>query len=182
MNVSLFSAKVLKKLGIRGHLFNSIKQRDVNTTYLKISIISHVVLPFFSLANLSGKGALGMYFRGLQSSLSFVDGSSDSWVVFVTSISTLLSTSLPFCKVMTALTSSWCWDKLVLTSCTPLGLGIGWLGHFPFLIVIAKVWTEEVSWPSIISRFEIDWACELKPTLISFRNLSMVRWVECFKF
>lgn len=106
MNASLFSAKVFKKLDIREHLFNSIKQKDINNHLFKNFIISLVVLPFFALVTLWGKGTLGMYSRGLVSSFSFVDGSSKSegitWVVFITCI------SLSFRKVMTASTSLWC--------------------------------------------------------------------------
>ena len=35
MNAFLFNAKVFKKLDIRGHLFNSVNQRDVNTYLFK---------------------------------------------------------------------------------------------------------------------------------------------------
>ena len=72
---------------------------------------------------------------------------------------------------------------------TPLGLGTGWLGNFPFSTVIAKVWTEEASCPTIFSRFETDWVCELVLALISSHSSSMVQfccsiveWVRFSKF
>ena len=162
-------------------------------TCLKISRISPVDFPFFHFANLWGNGALGTYSRGLVSSFSSGGESSTLtgtiWFSFVTGISTLLSTSFPFHKVMTTLTSPCCCGELVLASCTPLGLGTGWLGNLPFSTVIAKVWTEEASCPTIFSRLETDWACELKPALNSFRSPSMVRfccsiveWVTFLKF
>ena len=170
-------------------------------TYLKISRISPVDFSFFPFANLWGNGALGTYSRGLVSSFSSGDESSaftgTIWFSFVTGISTLLSTSFPFRKVMTALTSPCCCGELVLASCTrswllqfrPLRLGTSWLRNLSFSTVIAKVWTEEISCPTIFSRLETDWACELKPALNSFRSPSMVRfccsiveWVTFLKF
>ena len=162
-------------------------------TCLKISRISPVDFPFFPLANLWGNGALGTYSRELVSSFSS-DGESSTftstiWFSFVTDISTLLSTSFPFHKVMTVLTSPCCCDELVLTSCTPLRLCTGWLGNLHFSTVSAKVWTEETSCPTIFSRLKTDWACELKHALISFRSSSMVRfccsiveWVRFLRF
>ena len=94
-----------------------------------------------------------------------------------------------FCKVMKALAYPWCWCELVFASCILLRLNTGWLENLPFSTVIAKVWTEEASCPTIFLRFETDWVCELKLALISFRSSSMVRfccsiveWVKFLKF
>ena len=162
-------------------------------TCLKISKISPVDFPFFPLADLWGNRALGTYSRELVSYFSSDDESlaftCTIWVVFVPGISTLLSTFFPFRNVMTALTFPCCCGELVLTSCTPLGLGTGWLRNLSFSTVIAKVWTEEVSCPTSFSRLETDWAYKLKTAFISFRISSIVRfccsiveWVTFLKF
>ena len=154
-------------------------------TCLKISRISPVDLPFFPWANFWGNGLVSSF----SSNSEFSTFTCTIWFVFTTSISTLLSTSFSFHKVMTALTSPCCCGELVLTSCTSLGLGTGWLGNLHFSTVIAKVWTEEVSCPTIFSRLETDWACEFKHALILFRSPSLVRfccsiveWVTFLKF
>lgn len=101
-------------------------------TCLKISIISPVKFFLFALPNLWGNKALGIYSHRLLSAFSFDDDSSKfkgtTWVVFFTNISTLLSTSLPFCKAIMVLTSLCYWCKLALTSCIPLGWALASLG------------------------------------------------------
>lgn len=122
------------KLGIKMHLFYGIKQKNVNTYLFKDFHNLTVKFSFIALDNLWG--TLGTYFRGQLSSFSFSDESIKSkgsiWVVLFTSISTFLSTSLPFHKVMISLTYSCCYGELVLTSCTSLRLNIGWLGNLLF--------------------------------------------------
>ena len=147
-------------------------------TCLKISRISHVDFPFLLLAKLWGNGVWGTRSHGLGSSFSFADESSVCtgiiWFVFVTGISTFLTTSFAFREVITALTSPCCWGELVLALCTLLRLGTGWLGNLPFSIIIAKVWTERqvipphfrglnligfVSWSLLSSYFVIHQLC-----------------------
>ena len=162
-------------------------------TCLKISRISPVDFPFFPLANLWGNGALGTYSLGLVS-LFFLRW----WVLNIHRYDLIFFCHRHLHFVVDFFSFSQghdCFDLSMLLWWTgtyfmhSLGLGTGWLGNFPFSTVIAKVWTKEASCPTIFSRLETDWACELKPALNSFRSPSMVRfccsiveWVTFLRF
>lgn len=145
MNINTFflAQKSLRNLAREGTYSIVSSKGMLKHTCLNISIISLMEFLFFALVNLWGNRNLGTYSRGLLSSFSFGDDSLESkgtpWIVFSPTSPLYWWLLCLFRKIMMALTSSCCYGELVLTSCTPLRLGIGWLGNLSFSIVIAKV-------------------------------------------